>query len=785
MPRLAVAPYHTGVRLIRAIWGTLAFALLLAGGVTWWLTRPLPPERPWVGAVTVIAGEGRDGWRDGPVDTARFSEPFGVAVSADGTIHVSDAGWSHRIRRITPSGTVTTVAGGERGFADGRGAAARFATPSAMAVAPDGSIVVADTGNHAIRRVAPDGSVTTVAGDGTAGYIDGSARHARFNAPVGVAVDAAGRIIVADTYNDRIRVIDPDGLVRTIAGGDDGSGTAPQSAGYIDGPGPDARFDTPCGVAVDAQGRVLVADTGNGLIRLIGTDGTVSTLPLASGMVERPMGVAVSAGGEIIVVDEAARVVAWAAPGEPRLLAGGRAGFADGVASDAQFRRPSAIALLPGIDDQPTRLVVADAGNAMVRLVRGTVDDRPAATGDPRGPNPRLQPRAPGVTRARRYSWPWTEVAFAPPPPPRVTPSFDAEAFARAPLLWPVAPLDGPHEVAGTFGETRGEAGLTRLHAGLDVREVQGTLVRAVRDGIVASPMAAFAFDTLNEGVRIGDVAYIHIRVGRTRSQSLPRSARATRTSSGPPVAPDVDRQRFAPVYDADGTMVRMRAMRGAHFSTGDMVGSVNAFNHVHLNVGWPGEEHNPLAFRLVRFVDSRPPTIEAGGIRLFDEAWHPLNPDRVAPAPRRGRRPTRLPPLEPAVVRGKVRIVVDAWDQADGNVASRRLGLYSLGYQVLMADGRPAPGFEEPLMTQQFDRMPIDREAARQLFADGSGIPAYGARRTRFLYVVTTAYRHGAVSPGWLDTTTLAPGAYVVRAVAEDASGNQTTRDLRISVAP
>ena len=76
------------------------------------------------------------------------------------------------------------------------------------------------------------------------------------------------------------------------------------------------------------------------------------------------------------------------------------------------------------------------------------------------------------------------------PPPPRVTPAFDAEAFARTPLLWPVAPLEGPHEVAGTFGEARGDAGQERFHAGLDVREEQGTLVRAVRDGIVSSPIA-------------------------------------------------------------------------------------------------------------------------------------------------------------------------------------------------------------------------------------------------------------------------------------------------------
>ncbi len=206
MARLGQRPYHRDVRLTRAIWALLVVALVAAIGTTWWLTRPEAPEPPWVGAVGVLAGE------------ARFSEPFGLAVAPDGTVLVSDAGQSHRIRRIAADGAVTTLAGGGRGFTDGRGAEARFATPSAIALAPDGSLVVADTGNHAIRRVAPDGTVTTIAGDGTSGYVDGPAAQARFNAPVGVAVDASGRVIVADTYNDRIRVIDPDGQVRTLAG---------------------------------------------------------------------------------------------------------------------------------------------------------------------------------------------------------------------------------------------------------------------------------------------------------------------------------------------------------------------------------------------------------------------------------------------------------------------------------------------------------------------------------------------------------------------------------------
>jgi sugar lactone lactonase YvrE len=791
------------VRLTRAIWGLLAIMLLASGITTWYLTRPEGPEPPWLGVVgvaDVLAGDGRNGWRDGPAGEARFSEPFGVAVAPDGIVHVSDAGESHRLRRIARDGTVTTLAGARRGFADGRGVAARFSTPSAIAVAPDGTLYVADTGNHAIRRVTPDGVVTTVAGDGIAGYVDGPATQARFNGPVGVTVDDAGRVIVADTYNDRIRIIDAGGEVRTLAGGD--------LPGYADGSPLEVRFDTPCGVAVDGRGRILVADTGNGLVRRIDPDGTVSTVPLSQSApatgpgveaagptdgdprsspiigLERPIAVASGPGGDLYVVDERGEVVLIPARGDARLLAGNSvAGFANGVGGGARFRRPSGIAIgrEAGRAHARIALVVADAGNALVRRVEPLMARRRRSTAGLL--TPWLAPAPPLVA----------------PPPRRIDPTFDVDTFARTPLIWPIAPLEGPHEVAGTFAEARGEEGQERFHAGLDVREVQGTPVHAVRDGIVASPISTGAFDTLNEYVRIGELAYVHIRVGRgsgtsvqtAGSESRPYQLRGGLSSKAEGRLPkaEIDLDRFAPVYDADGTLLRMRVKRGAFFATGDVVGSINRFNHVHLNVGWAGEEHNPLRFRLVQFVDTIRPTIAAHGVRLFDETGQPLNPDRVAAAParRRGRarRPRRLPPVEPVIVRGRVRIIVDAWDQAEGNIPSRRLGVYALGYQVLARDERPVAGFESPRVTLQFDRMPLDRTAPRQVYAGGSGIPVYGANRTQFLYVVTTTYRDGVATPGWWDTTSLAPGEYVLRVFCEDFSGNRTTRDLRVVVPP
>ena len=184
----------------------------------WWRAaarRPAPLETSWAAVVRTVAGNVGP-YADGPLSAAGFVEPFGIAVGLDGVIYVTD-GVSHRVRRITVDGRVETLAGSVRGFRDGPATAAQFDTPSAIALDAAGVLYVADTGNHAVRRITPDGVVDTLAGDGTPGDADGPA--ARFNGPVGVALDGTGRVIVADTYNDRIRAIAHDGRVTTIAGG--------------------------------------------------------------------------------------------------------------------------------------------------------------------------------------------------------------------------------------------------------------------------------------------------------------------------------------------------------------------------------------------------------------------------------------------------------------------------------------------------------------------------------------------------------------------------------------
>lgn len=692
----------TGRRVLVSVAG---LALAAAAGLAWWFGWPAPaapPETEWPVTTRILAGTGQRGGTDGPAYRATFSDPYGVAMAGDGSVIVSD-GMAHRIRRIDPAGVVTTIAGRDAGFADGPGHAARFDTPSGIAIGPDGAVYVADTANNAVRRVTLAGVVTTIAGDGIAGFRDGPGSSARFNGPVGLAVDPAGRLIVADTYNDRIRAISPDGTVTTVAG--DGT------PGRLDGVVGLARFDTPAAVTTDAAGTIIVADTGNDSIRVVTPAGVVETMPMSlADPLVRPQGVAHTADGVLYVTDDRGRVIERRRDGYARVLAGSVPGFAPGDGRSAQFRQPAGIAVLG-----PQHLVVADNGNGLIRRVL-------------RRPDAPLAPDS-----------------------PLVHPRFDLAAFAHAALLWPVDPLEGPHEVAGTIGEARGSAGSERFHAGVDIRAERGTTVRAVRPGAVSAVIATGDFGSLNEWVRLGPVGYVHVSVGRDG-----------RTAYDDP-------QRLVPTFGDDGRLVRVRIKRGARFATGDPLGTVNAFNHVHLNVGGNGEEYNPLGVGLVQFSDSVRPTIARNGILIYDEAGQRLT----------ARASGRL------LVSGRVRIVVDAWDQADGNRPERRLGLYEVGYVVLRADQTPVPGYEATRVTLRFDRLSQAPETARLVYAEGSGIPFYGRRTTRFLYNVTNALIDGVAAAQMLDTTLLEPGDYVIRIRAADIAGNEAlaNRDLPIAV--
>jgi len=226
------------------------------------------------GVVTTLAGSGSPAYADGTGAAASFSGPNGVAViPSSGMIVVSDTN-NHRIRLVTyPGGVVTTLAGsGTPAFADGAGAAASFKQPRGVAVDPTtGNIVVADLNNNRIRLVTPAGMVTTLAG-GSVGFADGTGTAASFYGPVGVAViPSSGVIVVADYNNNRIRLVTPAGVVTTLAGNATGA--------FADGTGTAASFKTPIGVAViPATGVIIVADQQNHRIRIVTPAGVVTTL---------------------------------------------------------------------------------------------------------------------------------------------------------------------------------------------------------------------------------------------------------------------------------------------------------------------------------------------------------------------------------------------------------------------------------------------------------------------------------------------------------------------------
>jgi sugar lactone lactonase YvrE len=191
-------------------------------------------------------------------------------VDGEGSFIIADT-LNHRVRKISPDGTVSTLAGsGSLGFVDGAGAAAQFSFPRGVAVDGGGSIIIADSGNERVRKITPDGTVSTLAGSGRAGFADGVGAAAQLNHPEGVAVDGEGNIIIADYSNHRVRKITPDGTVSTLAG----SG----SKGFADGACAAAQFNGPWGVAVDGEGSIIITDAGNKRVRKITPDGTVSTL---------------------------------------------------------------------------------------------------------------------------------------------------------------------------------------------------------------------------------------------------------------------------------------------------------------------------------------------------------------------------------------------------------------------------------------------------------------------------------------------------------------------------
>ena len=245
------------------------------------------------GNVTVLAGTaGSAGAVDGTGAAARLSSPLGIARDSSGTLFASDSA-NQTIRKITAGGVVTTFAGsaGASGAADGAGASARFSNPTGIAVDAAGNVYVADAANNTIRKITPDGTVSTLAGlAGAAGAQDGTGGGARFSNPGGLAVSSSGDLYLADTGNSIIRKITAAGVVSTIAG-------LPGIPGLMDGAGGYAWFDHPEGLALGTDGNLYVADTGNAMIRKVALTGSVATMALSAGTPTSQSGSPDSTGG--------------------------------------------------------------------------------------------------------------------------------------------------------------------------------------------------------------------------------------------------------------------------------------------------------------------------------------------------------------------------------------------------------------------------------------------------------------------------------------------------------
>ncbi len=344
--------------------------------------------------VSTFAGTGVQGGSDGHVGSATFSHPSGVAVDNEGNLYVADY-TGHRIRKVRGNFVSTLAGSGAAGSANGVGVAASFNGPFGIAVNPvDGSIIVTEYWGHRVRRITPDGRVTTVAGTGVAGDAEGAGNVAQFRNPAGVVVDRSGGIYVAEASGHRIRKIKLTGAnpslpqsytVSTLAGS---TSAAP---GFADGIGTGARFNGPFGLAISPDGAIYVADNGNRRIRRVSPTGEVVTIAGdgTSGVVDgsgdvarfsSPYGI-VWVNGALIVSESSACVLRQVRLKEPNVsevratswlvqtLAGssGTSGSADGSGVDARFNVPRLLAA-----DASGNVYVADAYNHKVRRVTPT-----------------------------------------------------------------------------------------------------------------------------------------------------------------------------------------------------------------------------------------------------------------------------------------------------------------------------------------------------------------------------------------------------------------------------
>lgn len=398
--KLLIAPFLAASLLLG---GTTAFGAGIDQAVIGGEGQPLSE-------VTTAAGKGDLGETNGKAADSSFRAPWSLLPIADGSVLVADAR-SHLIRKLSGS-EVSAYAGitiGKDdysypvgGMLDGKASAAVFHQPKGLAADKDGNVYVADMENHAVRKIGKDGSVTTLAGSGVLGNQDGKGKDAAFYMPQDVAVAADGTVYVADTLNHAIRKITADGTVTTlnalsVRGVEVTPGQLVTAGDYADGALKSAKFNEPAGLALDARGNLYVSDSGNQLIRYIDLSaGTVSTVAgdsttkygktdmyaagdFADGEAGKarfnfPKGIAVTADGGLLIADALNHSVRYLKDGIVRTIAGQKdnaGGSRDGTERYAGLHHPSDVAVL-----NDGSILVADAYNNKIRKI--TFYDLPA-----------------------------------------------------------------------------------------------------------------------------------------------------------------------------------------------------------------------------------------------------------------------------------------------------------------------------------------------------------------------------------------------------------------------